>query len=117
MPRVSVQNLNKDFKIYERPQDRLYEIILRKQRHQLYQRQHRQRKQQHQHQQERGRARRIIKVYISKRDLYLSKRDLYISKRDLDIRDREKGREGGRGRDREAGQEESLKSTGKSFAS
>ncbi len=34
MPRVSVQNLNKDFKIYERPQDRLYEIILRKQRHQ-----------------------------------------------------------------------------------
>ena len=36
MPRVSVQNLNKDFKIYERPQDRLYEIILRKQRHQLY---------------------------------------------------------------------------------
>ena len=36
MPRVSVQNLNKDFKIYERPQDRLYEIMLRKQRHQLY---------------------------------------------------------------------------------
>ena len=36
MPRVSVQNLNKDFKIYERPQDRLYEIILRKQRHQLF---------------------------------------------------------------------------------
>jgi lipopolysaccharide transport system ATP-binding protein len=36
VPRVSVQNLNKDFKIYERPQDRLYEIILRKQRHQLY---------------------------------------------------------------------------------
>ena len=36
MPRVSVQNLNKDFKIYERPQDRLYEIIQRKQRHQLY---------------------------------------------------------------------------------
>ena len=36
MPRVSVENLNKDFKIYERPQDRLYEIILRKQRHQLY---------------------------------------------------------------------------------
>jgi ABC-type polysaccharide/polyol phosphate transport system ATPase subunit len=36
VPRVSVQNLNKDFKIYERPQDRWYEIILRKQRHQLY---------------------------------------------------------------------------------
>jgi len=36
MPRVSVQNLNKDFKIYERPQDRLFELILRKQRHQLY---------------------------------------------------------------------------------
>ena len=36
MPRVSVHNLNKDFKIYERPQDRLYELILRKQRHQLY---------------------------------------------------------------------------------
>ncbi len=36
MPHVSVQNLNKDFKIYERPQDRLFEIILRKQRHQLY---------------------------------------------------------------------------------
>ena len=36
MARVSVQNLNKDFKIYERPQDRLFELILRKQRHQLY---------------------------------------------------------------------------------
>lgn len=36
MPHVSVQNLNKDFKIYERPQDRLFEIILRQQRHQLY---------------------------------------------------------------------------------
>lgn len=36
MTRVSVQNLNKDFKIYERPQDRLFEILLRKQRHQLY---------------------------------------------------------------------------------
>ena len=36
MPHVSVQNLNKDFKIYERPQDRLFEIILRRQRHQLY---------------------------------------------------------------------------------
>ena len=36
MSRVSVQNLNKDFKIYERPQDRLFEIIQRKQRHQLF---------------------------------------------------------------------------------
>ena len=36
MPRVSVQNLNKDFKIYERPQDRLFEIIQRKKRHQLF---------------------------------------------------------------------------------
>ena len=36
MPRVFVQSLNKDFKIYERPQDRLFELILRKQRHQLY---------------------------------------------------------------------------------
>lgn len=36
MSRVSVQNLNKDFKIYERPQDRLFELVLRKQRHQLY---------------------------------------------------------------------------------
>ncbi len=36
MPRVTVQNLNKDFKIYQRSQDRLLEIILRKQRHQLY---------------------------------------------------------------------------------
>lgn len=36
MTHVSVQNLNKDFKIYERPQDRLFEILLRRQRHQLY---------------------------------------------------------------------------------
>ena len=36
MTRVSVQNLNKEFKIYERPQDKLLEIILRKQKHQLY---------------------------------------------------------------------------------
>lgn len=36
MPRVSVQSLNKDFKIYERPQDRLLEIILRRQRHEIY---------------------------------------------------------------------------------
>ncbi len=36
MPRISVQNLNKDFKIYARPQDRLFEIIQRKKKHQLY---------------------------------------------------------------------------------
>lgn len=36
MPRVSVQNLYKDFKIYDRPQDRLFELILRKPKHQLY---------------------------------------------------------------------------------
>ena len=35
-PRVVVENLNKDFKIYERPQDRLAEIILRRPRHQIY---------------------------------------------------------------------------------
>lgn len=36
MTRVSVQNLHKEFKIYERPQDKLFEILLRKQRHQLH---------------------------------------------------------------------------------
>lgn len=36
MTRVSVQNLNKEFKIYARPQDKLVEILLRKQRHELY---------------------------------------------------------------------------------
>ena len=35
-PRINVSNLHKDFKIYDRPQDRLWEIILRKPRHQLY---------------------------------------------------------------------------------
>ena len=35
-PRVVVENLNKDFKIYERPQDRLAEILLRRPRHQVY---------------------------------------------------------------------------------
>jgi len=33
---VSVQNLYKDFKIYERPQDRLKEILVRKPQHRLY---------------------------------------------------------------------------------
>ncbi len=36
MYRVTVQNLNKDFKIYERPQDRLKELLLRKPQHKLY---------------------------------------------------------------------------------
>lgn len=35
MPRVSVQNLSKDFKIYKRPQDRLIEVILRKPKHEI----------------------------------------------------------------------------------
>lgn len=35
MPRVLVQNLNKDFKIYNRPQDRLAELILRKPKHEI----------------------------------------------------------------------------------
>lgn len=35
MPRVLVQNLNKDFKIYKRPQDRLAELILRKPKHEI----------------------------------------------------------------------------------
>ena len=35
MPRVLVQNLNKDFKIYNRPQDRLTELILRKPKHEI----------------------------------------------------------------------------------
>jgi len=35
-PRITVSNLHKDFKIYDSPQDRLWEIILRKPRHQLY---------------------------------------------------------------------------------
>ncbi|MBT3531471.1 MAG: ATP-binding cassette domain-containing protein [Gammaproteobacteria bacterium] len=36
MTRISVQSLNKDFRIYERPQDRLAELIFRKPRHTLY---------------------------------------------------------------------------------
>jgi ABC-type polysaccharide/polyol phosphate transport system ATPase subunit len=35
-PRIVVNNLHKDFKIYDSPQDRLWEIILRKPRHKLY---------------------------------------------------------------------------------
>ncbi|MEC7188156.1 MAG: polysaccharide ABC transporter ATP-binding protein, partial [Pseudomonadota bacterium] len=35
-PRITVSNLHKDFKIYDSPQNRLWEIILRKPRHQLY---------------------------------------------------------------------------------
>lgn len=35
-PRITVSNLHKDFKIYDSPQDRLWEVILRKPRHQLY---------------------------------------------------------------------------------
>ena len=35
-PRIAVNNLHKDFKIYESPQDRLWEIILRRRRHHLY---------------------------------------------------------------------------------
>ena len=33
---VSVRNLNKEFRIYERPQDRLAELILRRPRHRLF---------------------------------------------------------------------------------
>jgi len=36
LPRVAVDNLHKDFKIYDRPQDRLTEILLRRQKHQIY---------------------------------------------------------------------------------
>ncbi len=36
MPRITVNNLHKDFKIYERPQDRLWEILTRRPRHNLY---------------------------------------------------------------------------------
>ena len=35
-PRIIVENINKDFKIYTRPQDRLAEILLRRPRHKLY---------------------------------------------------------------------------------
>ncbi|MDC0221432.1 ABC transporter ATP-binding protein [Gammaproteobacteria bacterium] len=36
MTRIAVNNLYKDFKIYDKPQDRLAEIILRNPRHQVY---------------------------------------------------------------------------------
>ncbi|MEX2131831.1 MAG: polysaccharide ABC transporter ATP-binding protein [Pseudohongiellaceae bacterium] len=36
MERISVQNLNKEFRIYERPQDRLAELLTRSTRHTLY---------------------------------------------------------------------------------
>ncbi len=36
MPRISVSNLHKDFKIYDKPQDRLTEIILRRPKHIIY---------------------------------------------------------------------------------
>jgi len=36
MPRLSVNNLYKDFKIYDRPQDRLTEILLRRPQHKIY---------------------------------------------------------------------------------
>ncbi len=35
-PPVAVRNLNKEFRIYERPQDRLAELILRRPRHRLF---------------------------------------------------------------------------------
>jgi len=35
-PRIAVSNLNKEFRIYERPQDRLAELILRRPRHRLF---------------------------------------------------------------------------------
>ena len=36
MPRIAVNNLHKEFRIYERPQDRLWEILQRRPRHKLY---------------------------------------------------------------------------------
>ena len=36
MERIIVKNLCKDFKIYERPQDRLTEVIFRRPKHKLY---------------------------------------------------------------------------------
>ena len=36
MPRISVENISKEFKIYNRPQDRLLELILRKRTHQIF---------------------------------------------------------------------------------
>ncbi|MYF01030.1 MAG: ABC transporter ATP-binding protein, partial [Gammaproteobacteria bacterium] len=35
-PRIAVSNLNKEFRIYERPQDRLAELVLRRPRHRLF---------------------------------------------------------------------------------
>ena len=35
-PRIAVRNLNKEFRIYERPQDRLAELVLRRPRHRLF---------------------------------------------------------------------------------
>ena len=35
-PRIAVRNLNKEFRIYERPQDRLAELILRRPKHRLF---------------------------------------------------------------------------------
>lgn len=36
LPRIAVENLNKEFRIYERPQDRLIELISRKPKHKLF---------------------------------------------------------------------------------
>jgi len=36
MPRITVENINKVFKIYDKPQDRLTEIILRRKKHQIF---------------------------------------------------------------------------------
>ncbi len=36
MSRISVSNLHKEFKIYDRPQDRLYELLTRRPRHKIY---------------------------------------------------------------------------------
>lgn len=36
LPRIAVANLNKEYRIYDRPQDRLMELITRKPRHQVF---------------------------------------------------------------------------------
>ena len=36
MSRVVVENVSKHFKMYKRPQDRLTEILLRKQKHEVF---------------------------------------------------------------------------------
>ena len=36
MSQITVQNISKHFKIYERPRDRLLETLLRKQRHKVF---------------------------------------------------------------------------------